>query len=298
MADDIAAIVDAAAGAQPSAAPAGESSSPSSEVSAASSATADTSTSTTTSPSSSSDAATESTPSLISTADADRAKPAATEIGDKAKPADTAKPETAVTEAAKDKASEAKPDAKADADKPADQAAPAEQAPAQEQQARSYEAFKVPEGMTLAQKEVKEFTDILDDQKISHQERGQKLVDFYVREAQRLATESRNQQRKAWSDFTQGLKDDFKADPELGGNRQDTVLGTAKAVIERFGGSDAQKSDLYAMLDHTGMGNHKGLVRVLNNIYETFLREPSPVTGQPPAMRNGGSRQQAFYGDS
>jgi hypothetical protein len=230
-------------------------------------------------------------PSLLSTADT-------TKIDGKAPEAETAKPDTASTEAAKDAASEAKPDAKSDADKPAADAVPADKAPPQEAQARTYEAFKTPEGVTLAQKETKEFTDLLDDGKLSHQERAQKLVDLYVRESQRFTKDLRTQQTKAWNDFTEGLKADFKADPVLGGNRQDTVLGTAKAVIERFGGDDAQKSDLYAMLDHTGMGNHKGLVRVLNNIFETYMREPSSaVPGTPPSLRNGKGRIEAFYGD-
>jgi hypothetical protein len=229
-----------------------------------------------------------SSPSLISTADADKAS--AKEIGDKPAdaPADAAKPATADTEATPKDASST--------DKPAVETAPAEKAPAQEPQARSYEAFKTPEGVTLAQKETKEFTDLLDDGKLSHQERAQKLVDLYVRESQRFTQDIQTQQRKAWSDFTDGLKADFKADPVLGGNRQDTTLGIAKAVIERFGGDDAQKSDLYAMLDHTGMGNHKGLVRVLNNVYESFMRESSAVPGNPPALRSRGSRQDAFYG--
>lgn len=287
MADEVTAIAPAPAAPTEAAAPAAEVVSTPAAGDTAAPATADT-----TGQPGAPDAAAAaeiSTPSLISTADADKAKPSsAPEIDGKPQEGEPAKPATADTEAP--------PKADQATDKPADETAPANDAPAEVPQARQYEAFKVPEGMRLADKETKEFTDVLDDGKLSHQERAQKLVDLYAREAQRFASEMQTQQKKAWNDFTDGLKADFKADPDLGGNRQDTTLGVAKAVIERFGGTPEQKSDLYAMLDHTGMGNHKGLVRVLNNVFETFMREGKAVPGNPPSLRKPGGRQEAFYG--
>lgn len=252
------------------------------------------------------DAKPESTPSLLEAANA---KPPAKE-GDKpaeaaapkddaaaAKPADGAKP---ATEAKPDK------DAKAAADKPADAkadkkdeaAAPAKEALAVPQpQARSYEAFKVPEGAKLDDKQVKSFTDVLEAADLGHQDRAQKLVDMHVAEVQRVVQEQVTHQRKVWDDYNNQLKSELKADAELGGNRADTVLGYAKAVVEQFGGTEEQVTDTLKMMTHTGMGNYIGMARLLSNIYEKLVAA-KVVPGNPPSR--GGSRksfQDVAYGE-
>lgn len=203
------------------------------------------------------------------------AKPVTDPAADPAKPVD--KP-----------AAEVKPEVK--------EAAPVKEALAEKPQARTYEAFKVPDGVSLAQKETQEFTAVLDDDKLSPQERGQKLVDLYVREAQRLVKEQSVHQRKVWNQFTEQLKTDLKSDPDLGGNREQTTLGIAKAVLEQLGGSKAQVSDTLAMLDHSGMSNYVGVIRLLNNVYDKFMRPPAPLPGNPPSRGARGSFQDVMYG--
>lgn len=232
-------------------------------------------------------------PSLLSEA---KAKPP----GDKA---DAAADQGGASDAAKaadktDAAAQPTPDPKKDAAKAAPDgkdAAPAEKAPA-EAQARSYEAFTLPEGVTLAEKDTKEFTGILDDAKLSPQQRAQQLVDIYVREAQRLVTEQRTQQRKDWNNYVEGLKTDFRSDVEFA-NRHETVLGQAKYVVEQLGGKPEQVADLLKMLDHTGMGNYVGFVRIMNSVYERFLKEPSSVPANAPSNRKGarGNFQDVMY---
>lgn len=253
-------------------------------------------------------AAKESTPSLLGAAEAKLpakdGKDAASDQGSEAgkKPAETAKPATDAT-----KPADAKPDAAKDPAKdPAaakdgtdgkkDAAAPADEALAQKPQARTYDAFKVPDGLKLDDKQIGDFTSVLENAEISHQERAQKLVDMYVGEVDRIVKEQRTNQLNAWSDFTDKLKSDFKNDPELGGNRQETSLGQAKYVIEQLGGTPAQVADMIGMLDHTGMGNHVGLTRLLNTVYERFLAEAKPVPGSAPTRAARGNFQDVMYG--
>lgn len=285
--------------AAPAAAPAGDSAAPAAAAPAADApAAAVATTETPAAPAASTEApaaTTESAPSLLGAAeakvpgdDADKASPdqgsASTDKGDAA-----AKPAT-------DEADPAKPsDAKDGKDgKPAP--APADEALAQKPQARTYDAFKAPDGVKFDDAQVKSFTDLLDNAELSHQDRAQKLIDMHAGEINRVIKEQRDHQLKSWSDFTDSLKSDFKKDPELGGNRQETSLGIAKYVLEQMGGSADQQKDLIAMMNHTGMGNHLGLIRMLNNIYERFLVQPSPVPGNAPNRATRGNFQDVMYG--
>lgn len=252
-------------------------------------------------------AAKESTPSLLGAAEAKLpakdGKDAASDQGsDGKKPAETAKPATdapkpdaAKPDAAKDPAKDPAA-AKEGAEGKKDEAAPASEALAEKPQARTYEPFKAPEGVKLDDKQVTTFTSLLEDAELSHQDRAQKLVDMHVGEIERVIKEQRTNQLNAWSDFTDKLKSDFKNDPELGGNRQETSLGQAKYVIEQLGGTPAQVADMIGMLDHTGMGNHVGLTRLLNTVYERFLAEAKPVPGSAPTRAARGNFQDVMYG--
>ena len=252
-------------------------------------------------------AAKESTPSLLGAAEAKLpAKDAPSDQGSEAgkKPAETAKPATdapkpdaAKPDAAKDPAKDPAA-AKDGAEGKKDAAAPADEALAQKPQARTYDAFKVPDGLKLDDKQIGDFTGVLENAELSHQERAQKLVDMYVGEVDRIVKEQRTNQLNAWSDFTDKLKADFKNDPELGGNRQETSLGQARYVIEQLGGTPAQVADMIGMLDHTGMGNHVGLTRLLNTVYERYLAEAKPVPGSAPTRAARGNFQDVMYGGS
>lgn len=233
------------------------------------------------------EAAKESQPSLLGAAEAKLPEEGKTsEEGAKAPEAEATTPAT-----------EAKPETPAE--KPAEakdkEAAPADEGSAKPQP-REYEAFKLPEGVKLDDKRVKEFTNTLDDANLSHQDRAQKLVDFHVAEMERVVKDLRTEQISAWKTYTDSLKSDFKKDPEFGGNRQDTSLGIAKSMLERFGGTKEQVSDMMKMLDHTGMGNYVGIVRLLNNVFEQ-TREGNAVPAGAPSRAGRRSFQDTMYGD-
>lgn len=161
-------------------------------------------------------------------------------------------------------------------------------------QPRSYEAFKVPEGAKLDDARTKEFTTILDDGELSHQDRAQKLLDMHVAEMERVSKDIAQKQRDAWKEYQDRQKDSFRTDPELGGNRAETTLGLAKSVIEQYGGTPEQVAETLQMLSYTGAGNNPGLIRVLNNV-ALLLSEGEPVTGNPPKPSTGQSRAQRWY---
>lgn len=207
---------------------------------------------------------------------------AAAKPGD-AKPAEPPAPAAA--------AADAKPEpAKAEAAKPAAEAAPAPaktEALAEVPPARTYEDFKLPDSVKLDPERVKSFTTILDNAELSHQDRGQQLVDLFVSEMQNVQKARDQHQIAVFNEMQNAWKEDLRNDPDLGGNRIETSLGQAKWVIEQWGGTKEQQQQLVAQLSYTGMGNNVGMVRLLNNIAE-ILGEGEVVPASPIAPKPSG----------
>lgn len=190
---------------------------------------------------------------------------------DEAKPADGEKP----------KAEEAKKDDAAKATDPAKDATAEVQPPAPVK----YDAFKVPEGVKLDDKELAKFSEIIGAKQLP-QEDAQKLVDLYVADMQRVQTELRQEQRTVWNKLNDGWKTDLRKDPVLGGNRLETTLSMAKAVIEEYGGNADQVRELLAHTSNNGMGNFPGFVRLLHNIGVAMnVFEDSIVPANPTAPK-------------
>jgi hypothetical protein len=233
----------------------------------------------------------QSTPSLLETAPSAKAKADAAD-----KPVET--PVTTDTPApAEVKKDEPKPDAAAA--KPDDKAAPATDALAKDTPPapRSYDAFKVPEGAKLDDEQVKKFTAVLDDDKLDHQGRAQNLIDMHVAELTRVAEQAAQHQRDVWNELNNGWKEDLRKDEVLGGNRLETSLGVAKAVIETFGGTAEQQKELIAHTSVNGMGNYPGFIRLLHNIGVALnVLEDGIVPGNAPSANSGKSRSERWYG--
>lgn len=171
----------------------------------------------------------------------------------------------------------------------ADEAAPEapkaeEPKPAEAKPVPTYEKFSLPEGIQLEEKALGEFTKHLgefeldagsDHTKVSAL--GQKLVDFYVAEQKRTV----EAQHEQWRATNEQWQEAFRADPEIGGNRRETTLKTAKSMITQFGGNAEQQKELKTALGMTGAGNHPAVIRLLNNIGKA-LGEGRPVPAIVP----------------
>jgi len=199
-------------------------------------------------------------------------------------PADAAKPEPAKDAKAEgdkpaDKPAEAKKDDAAKAPDPAKEATPA-QAPAP----LKYEAFKVPDGIKLDDKEVAKFTDIIGARQLP-QEDAQRLLDLYVEERKGDAERARKEQRDTWNTLNDTWKGELRKDPDLGGNRLETSLSMAKAVVEEY--LTPEQARVYlAHTTNNGMGNFIEQVRLLHNIGKALnIFEDGIVPANPKAPR-------------
>lgn len=144
----------------------------------------------------------------------------------------------------------------------------------------TYEAFTLPEGVSLEAKQLGDFTGMLAqfeaDTKAPHelvQEFGQKAVDFYVNEEKRKAA----LQMETWNSTRRGWVDQIRQDPVLGRNRFDTVMRDAALVRDKF-----STPRFIEAINFTGMGDHPGMMDFMHNLSKYLdkhglLREGRPV---------------------
>lgn len=132
--------------------------------------------------------------------------------------------------------------------------------------------FKAPEGMELDTTAVDEFKVIATELKLPA-DSAQKVVDLYAKlEAKRA---------EAFADQVHAWGEEVKADKEIGGDKLNSTLASARKVVDTFG-SDAFKS----LLNSTGMGNHPEVVRMLAKIGKA-ISEDGFVNGAPkPAAKS------------
>ncbi len=241
------------------------------------------------------DASPKSEPSLLTQADG-KAKPDAD-----AKPADGKAADTPAP------AADPKPDAKAE---PAKEAAkdekakdaapdPAKDAPAAAPPAFVLEDLKVPEGAKLAEKEGKAFADLINNAEIGAKDKAQGLLDLHLAEVKRVADTISQQQRDAWTTFNDAEKNRLRTDPDLGGNRLNTTLAMAKAVVEEYLPAESA-SKLLAFMDYSGAGNQREMVELLHNIgraMNVFEDKIVAANAKAPAMPKGspGSGKTGWY---
>lgn len=261
-------------------------------------------------------AATTSTPSLLEAATGKPAKEAAAPaaeagVTDPAKdapaPADAAKTEAekaAEAEAAKPK-TEAELKAEAEAAKATDPATKDATAEAQPPAPIKYEAFKLPEDIKFDEERLGKFSEYAGNKQID-QETAQGFLDLHIEEMQRFATEVQKQaadeQRKVWNTLNDTWKTEMRKDPEIGGNRIDTSLSRAKAVIEEYlgpehGGSPELVQSLLAHTSNNGMGNFPPFVRLLNKIGEVLnvFEEGTAIGNLNPAKPQKGPGNRGWY---
>jgi hypothetical protein len=151
-----------------------------------------------------------------------------------------------------------------------------------------YEAFKIPEGVKLDDKKLAEFSELVGAAQLP-QEKAQQLVDMYVAEVPRFVQELRAEQRKHWDTLNDTWKTELRNDPNLGGNRLETTLSLAKAVVEEYLPAD-KVGEYMSHMRNNGMGNYLLHVQLLHNIgkaLNVFEDGIVPASPQSPKPQKG-----------
>lgn len=171
---------------------------------------------------------------------------------------------------------------------PAPEVKPVETAPVEAP--ITYTDFKLPEGVTKDQlPEMAKFVEVLTKHKAT-QDFGQALIDMYVSEVQ-SAIET---QTKVWNDTQSAWRAQAQADPEIGGNRTETVLHTVAGLITEFGGTAQEQKDLRKVFDYTGAGNHPAIVRFLYRMGKAYGEKgpvPAPTPRNAPESKSRATRR-------
>lgn len=154
-----------------------------------------------------------------------------------------------------------------------------------------FEPFTLPEGVTLAEDRVKEFTDTLVNPELGPQDRAQALVDMHVAALQQYAESTIQAQHKAFGDMRREWRTEVMADEELGGAGHQTAMAAVARMRDLFVPA-ARREAFNRAMDLTGAGDHPEILRVFYNAARLF-DEPAPPRepGRPPP--NNGRRPSA-----
>lgn len=166
-----------------------------------------------------------------------------------------------------------------------------------------FEKFVTPENIKLDEQRTKEFTDILSElevkSKAEHalvQEFGQKAVDFHLQEVQKAQTDLVQFYQKEWDNQKVKWKNDFLADPDIGGNRMQTTVDSALSFIRTHGGNAEQQTELRALMDSSGLGNNKAIIRLFANAGKA-MSEGKPLAASVPIPQSK-TKTETLYGKS
>ncbi len=178
----------------------------------------------------------------------------------------------------------------------------AEEAPAPEPEPLKYEPFKFAEGVKPIDSIMSEFEKIVGAKHLP-QEQAQALVDLSAKYAEEIGRQAQQAQIEHWRSLNGQWKEDFRKDPDLGGQNEMRTLATAKAVIEEFGGTREQVQDMLRHISENqgnGMSNYSGFIRLLKNIGERMnVFEDKMIVTQSgsssPAQDPETARQQRRY---
>jgi len=107
----------------------------------------------------------------------------------------------------------------------------------------------------------------------------QEMVDLY---ANRM-TDAEGKINNQWKEIEEGWKDSAKTDKEIGGDNFDVKLEKAKRALKVFG-----TPELNEALEHTRIGNHPELIRLLSRIGEKITEDGGFDTGNSAGQRSRG----------
>lgn len=164
-----------------------------------------------------------------------------------------------------------------------------------------YDAFTLPEGVSLDEKSVGDFTNLLSslelEGKADHakvQEFGQKAVEFYINEQKNAVQKLEEHYANAWEQQKTDWREATVKDPEIGGNRLQTTLDSALTFIRTHGGTAEQQAEFRSLMDSSGLGNHPAIVRLLANAGRA-MSEGRPLAAPKPVATKQ-SRTSTMYG--
>lgn len=139
------------------------------------------------------------------------------------------------------------------------------------------------------------------DGKIDHtmvEKLGNQLLSQHaavIKEATEKAIQASNDQNIGYFEkMKEKYAEDFKADPDIGGAKWKETLTEAQRFIRSHGGTDAQQAEFMDLMDETGLGSHKAMLRILAQASKN-MREGTAMAARA-AIPMAKGKFQKFYG--
>jgi hypothetical protein len=192
-----------------------------------------------------------------------------------------------------------------------DETPPAPETPPAELPLPTYEAFTVPEGVTLQDDKIGEFQKLLGtfehrlaqtpaEAHAAMQQMGQQLLDLYVAETQEAQQRNARLQHETWTRTREQWVSEFREDPDIGGARQDQTVARAGALLELYGQriGPEREAKLRAVMDMTGAGDNPEVLRFMNWAADFAVEKPRMIAAVGPRGPQPVSRAQRLYRNS
>lgn len=183
---------------------------------------------------------------------------------------------------------------------PAKEGSPSDEAPLP-----TYEPFTMPEGATVDEAKLGDFTKSLGtleqlitanpaEAHANMQKFGQDLIERHVQQVQNVAQRIEEAYTATWDKQKSDWKQAFVSDPEIGGNRQATTVNAALDFIRTHGGTAEQQTEFRNLMESTGIGNHPAMIRLLAKANMAMSEgKPLPAHKPVPVVK---SKTQTLYG--
>lgn len=145
----------------------------------------------------------------------------------------------------------------------------------------------MPEGFKVDEGTMKEFGELMSNDKLNPQERAQALIDLQAKALKAVG----DSHTAAWNTVNEKWVKEVKADPEIGGAKFDTTKATIAKAIDSLG--PARATEFRQALDMTGAGNNPAIWRGLA-AFAKLLTEGNHVSGNPAAEAKRDIGQEFF----
>jgi hypothetical protein len=156
----------------------------------------------------------------------------------------------------------------------------------------AYEAFKLPEGFTPAEEQIKAFSELAGQYQIP-QEQAQQLIDLHTSELKAFAEREAQRQQDV---FAETNKQWIAQVDKAFGNRRDTVVNDARSFITRLVPDADKRSEIYKVLAFTGAGNHPAIIGLMASAEKKMNERGAPPQAVPGGDRRGQSAAEKRYG--
>lgn len=148
--------------------------------------------------------------------------------------------------------------------------------------------FKAPEGHTLDEGVIAEFSNVAKELNLS-QDAAQKMIDAL---APKIAAQNREAFEKQITETRTAWVDSVKADKEFGGEKLNENLSVAKKALEKFG-----SPELRTLLETTGLGDNPEIIRAFYRAGKAISEDTIVPGGTKPATASKDAAT-ALYGNS